>query len=59
MICPYCRTDKTKVVDSRRPKEKRRRRYECEMCGRRFTTYENYCQKVLKEVFQMRLKGEL
>lgn len=56
MICPYCRSDSTVVVDSRRPKEKRRRRYECLQCEKRFTTYENYCTKVLREVFNLKLR---
>lgn len=41
MMCPYCRHDETKVIDSRtsQPFVIRRRR-ECLKCGRRFTTYE-------------------
>ncbi|QQR93862.1 transcriptional repressor NrdR [bacterium] len=42
MICPYCKTQITSVVD-KRDNEKdpiTRRRRECENCKRRFTTYE-------------------
>ncbi len=42
MKCPYCTNLNTRVVDSRPGKieyEVRRRR-ECQMCSRRFTTYE-------------------
>lgn len=41
MLCPYCRHDETKVIDSRASEESSiRRRRECLECGRRFTTYE-------------------
>ena len=42
MICPFCKTDSDKVVDSR-PAEDGfaiRRRRECLACGKRYTTYE-------------------
>ena len=41
MKCPYCNADDTKVTDSR-PTDNNsiRRRRECEICGKRFTTYE-------------------
>lgn len=44
MRCPYCRTDNTRVVDSRdiNTGDAIRRRRECEACHRRFTTYERY-----------------
>ncbi len=40
--CPYCREDSDKVVDSRAAGDGDaiRRRRECLVCGRRFTTYE-------------------
>ena len=42
MMCPFCRTGETKVVDSRGSQELViRRRRECLECGRRFTTYGN------------------
>ena len=40
MRCPFCNYEATKVVDSRPSEEKKRRRRECVMCGKRFTTYE-------------------
>ncbi len=42
MKCPFCGDLDTKVIDSRVSKEGAiiRRRRECEVCGRRFTTYE-------------------
>lgn len=42
MICPYCGTDKDKVIDSRASENGAaiRRRRECLACGKRFTTYE-------------------
>lgn len=42
MRCPYCRTEDSRVVDSRELSggESIRRRRECVNCHRRFTTYE-------------------
>lgn len=42
MKCPFCNDDNSKVIDSRPAEENNsiRRRRECEMCKRRFTTYE-------------------
>ncbi|HSM68052.1 MAG TPA: transcriptional regulator NrdR [Ilumatobacteraceae bacterium] len=42
MFCPSCRADDTKVVDSRLAEEGAaiRRRRECLLCARRFTTFE-------------------
>ncbi len=42
MLCPFCRHDDTRVLDSRPTEEGSaiRRRRECAMCERRFTTYE-------------------
>lgn len=42
MLCPYCKTDNDKVIDSRSSDEGRivRRRRQCLECDRRFTTYE-------------------
>ncbi len=42
MKCPFCVSPDTKVVDSRPDKDNTaiRRRRECELCGKRFTTYE-------------------
>jgi len=42
MQCPFCGKDKDKVVDSRSSEGGRavRRRRQCLLCGKRFTTYE-------------------
>ena len=42
MKCIYCNNEDIKVIDSRDVKENNtiRRRRECTICGRRFTTYE-------------------
>ena len=40
MRCPYCGAEDTKVTDSRPSENTIRRRRECIVCDRRFTTYE-------------------
>ncbi|MCI5900977.1 MAG: transcriptional regulator NrdR [Blautia sp.] len=42
MKCPYCNQDNTRVVDSRPVEDTNsiRRRRMCDVCGKRFTTYE-------------------
>jgi transcriptional repressor NrdR len=42
VICPFCKFESTRVVDSRltEPGDSVRRRRECAGCGNRFTTYE-------------------
>ena len=41
MQCPYCNYKESKVIDSRHTDSKSiRRRSECELCKKRFTTYE-------------------
>ena len=42
MKCPYCSAEDTKVIDSRPSDENSsiRRRRQCIVCGKRFTTYE-------------------
>ncbi|MDQ6996758.1 MAG: transcriptional regulator NrdR [Mariprofundus sp.] len=42
MYCPFCSNDDTRVVDSRVVEVGAavRRRRECEVCGKRFSTYE-------------------
>lgn len=42
MRCPYCATDRDRVVDSRPAEDGRaiRRRRECEACRQRYSTYE-------------------
>lgn len=44
MRCPFCQSDETKVLDSRQIEGGTaiRRRRECDVCTRRFTTYEKY-----------------
>lgn len=51
MMCPFCRHDETKVIDSRtsQPSVIRRRR-ECLRCGRRFTTYEKIEESPIKVI---------
>ena len=43
MKCPFCGKENTKVIDSRPSDDDTsiRRRRQCEICKRRFTTYEN------------------
>lgn len=42
MKCPYCNFEETRVVDSRETEDLKttRRRRECTVCKKRFTTYE-------------------
>ena len=42
MLCPYCKSEETSVLESRDSEdgEVTRRRRECNKCGKRFTTYE-------------------
>jgi len=42
MRCPYCHKDRDKVIDTRQLKDAAviRRRRQCKVCGKRFTTYE-------------------
>lgn len=46
MKCPFCNYSESKVVDSRPTDENSaiRRRRECMICSKRFTTYEKYDQ---------------
>jgi len=51
MMCPFCRHDETKVIDSRASQQFAiRRRRECLKCGRRFTTYEKIEASPLKVI---------
>ena len=51
MMCPYCRHDETKVIDSRTSQDcSIRRRRECLRCERRFTTYERVEESPLKVI---------
>lgn len=50
MRCPYCREDDSRVLDSRTADDGAaiRRRRECQVCGRRFTTAETAVLSVVK-----------
>lgn len=52
MRCPYCKADNDRVIDSRASDEGAsiRRRRECLICKKRFTTYERVEEMVLKVV---------
>jgi len=50
-MCPFCREGETKVIDSRASQEFAiRRRRECLICLRRFTTYEKIEKSPLKVI---------
>jgi transcriptional repressor NrdR len=53
MVCPFCKSENTRVVDKRDNKDTNttRRRRECDSCGKRFTTYERI-EKVLLNVLK-------
>ncbi|MDO4553023.1 MAG: transcriptional regulator NrdR [Bacillota bacterium] len=55
MKCPFCENSDTRVIDSRPTEEGHaiRRRRECDVCGKRFTTYEK-----VEEVFFMVIKKD-
>ena len=50
MICPFCRHDDSRVVDSRPADDgsQIRRRRECTDCGARFTTQETTLLNIVK-----------
>ncbi|MEW6281834.1 MAG: transcriptional regulator NrdR, partial [Candidatus Eremiobacterota bacterium] len=52
MRCPYCEQMENKVLDSRLTEDGHsiRRRRECSVCARRFTTYERFEETVLMVV---------
>lgn len=52
MKCPYCGNFDTKVIDSRPTEDGHaiRRRRGCDVCGRRFSTYEKMEEKILTVV---------
>ena len=52
MLCPYCRTDNDRVIDSRASQDGLaiRRRRECLSCKRRYTTYERVEEATIKVV---------
>jgi len=49
MLCPYCQEAESKVIDSRSSEDGAviRRRRECAVCKRRFTTYERIEERPL------------
>ena len=49
MKCPYCNNPDTKVIDSRPTEDGHaiRRRRGCDICGKRFTTYEKVEENIL------------
>lgn len=50
MICPFCRHDDSRVVDSRQVEDgtQIRRRRECPQCGSRFSTQETALLNIIK-----------
>lgn len=52
MRCPYCAKEENKVIDTRESAETIRRRRECLICKRRFTTYERIAQAGLMVIKQ-------
>ncbi len=50
MKCPYCGQVSSRVVDSRTAESGIRRRRECQSCGERYTTYEQYQASVVMVV---------
>ncbi|HEY6563919.1 MAG TPA: transcriptional regulator NrdR [Pirellulaceae bacterium] len=52
MLCPYCRCDNDRVIDSRSADDgfSIRRRRECLKCSRRYTTYERLEEPVIRIV---------
>lgn len=47
MQCPYCGQPDSRVVDTRATGESIRRRRECQICRKRFTTYEQISEALL------------
>ena len=52
MRCPYCAKEENKVIDTRESVDSIRRRRECLICKRRFTTYERIAQAGLMVIKQ-------
>jgi len=52
MLCPYCKQDNDRVVNSRTSTDGAsvKRRRECQDCGRRYTTYERIEGSILRVV---------
>lgn len=47
MKCPHCGEDRSRVIDTRTTGEGIRRRRECEVCNKRFTTYEHVAASLI------------
>lgn len=47
MKCPHCGEDRSRVIDTRTTGDGIRRRRECEVCGKRFTTYEHVAASLI------------
>jgi transcriptional repressor NrdR len=47
MQCPYCGQPDSRVVDTRATSDGIRRRRECQVCRKRFTTYEQISEALL------------
>lgn len=60
MVCLSCKSENLKCIDSRirdkneKPYRYRRRRYKCQTCGYRFSTYE----VTFKDYFKMKTKSD-
>ena len=54
MKCPFCKSNDNHVVDSRWAESKwiTRRRYDCHICKKRFTTHEGYNNKTRNEMIE-------
>jgi transcriptional repressor NrdR len=52
MRCPYCSKEENKVIDTREAADSIRRRRECLICKKRFTTYERIAQAGLMVIKQ-------
>ncbi|MFZ2487933.1 MAG: transcriptional regulator NrdR [Anaerolineae bacterium] len=47
MKCPHCGEDRSRVIDTRTTGDGIRRRRECEVCNKRFTTYEHVAASLI------------
>lgn len=54
MKCPYCNNPDTRVIDSRPAEDGSsiRRRRSCDVCGKRFTTYEKVENGVVRACYK-------
>ena len=47
MKCPHCGEDRSRVIDTRATGDGIRRRRACEVCNKRFTTYEHVAASLI------------